>query len=142
MSIPSSITLEILTPDKPIVHEQVDEVLLPAANGAIGVLPGHTPLLAMLKPGALWYRTGSQKTTLVIDFGTAEVLPDRVSVLITLAERPEDIDPARQEAARQQAEREMKQAVSLEDAERARVALLTALIKLRAAEQVRAKRGV
>ena len=96
----------------------------------------------MLKPGALWYRTGSQKTTLVIDFGTAEVLPDRVSVLITLAERPEDIDPARQEAARQQAEREMKQAVSLEDAERARVALLTALIKLRAAEQVRAKRGV
>ena len=142
MSIPSSITLEILTPDKPIVHEQVDEVLLPAANGAIGVLPGHTPLLAMLKPGELWYRTGSLKTTLVIDFGTAEVLPDRVSVLITLAERPEDIDPARQQAARQQAEQEMKQAVSLEDAERARVALLTALIKLRAAEQVRAKRGV
>ena len=142
MSLPASITLEIVTPDKPIVLEQVDEVQLPAMTGAIGILPGHTPLLAMLKPGELWYRSGGRKTTLVIDFGTAEVLPDRVSVLITIAERPEDIDPARQQAARQEAEQELKQAVSLEDAERARVALLTSLMKLRAAEHARLKRGV
>jgi F-type H+-transporting ATPase subunit epsilon len=142
MTLPAALALEIVTPDRPVAHEQVDEVQLPGRDGALGILPGHTPLLAMLNPGELWYRKGTQKTTLVIDFGLAEVLPDRVTVLISLAERPEDIDPARQQAARQEAEQELKQAVSLEDAERARVALLTAMMKLRAAEQARARRGV
>jgi len=142
MTLPAAIALEIVTPDSPVASGQVDEVQLPGRNGALGILPGHAPLLALLNPGELWYRTGTQRTTFVIDFGLAEVLPDRVTVLIRLAEKPEDIDPARQQAARQAAEQEMKQAVSLEDAERARIALLTAMMKLRAAEQVRIKRGL
>jgi F-type H+-transporting ATPase subunit epsilon len=142
MTIPKSIELEIVTPDKPIVHDTVDEVQLPGWDGALGILPGHTPLLAMLKPGELWYRKGQEKTFFVLDFGLAEVLPDRVAILVRLADKPEDIDVAREQAAKEAAEGELRQAVNLEDAERARIAMLTALMKLRAAERARIKRGI
>jgi F-type H+-transporting ATPase subunit epsilon len=142
MSIPKSIELEIVTPEKPIVHDTVDEVQLPGWDGAIGVLPGHAPLLSMLKAGELWYRKGQERTYFVLDFGLAEVLPDRVTILVRLADKPEDIDVAREKAAKEAAESELRQAVNLEDAERARVAMLTALMKMRAAERARMKRGI
>ena len=135
-------TLDIVTPDKAIVHDDVDEVQLPGWEGALGILPGHTPLLAMLKPGELWYRKGHEKTYFVLDFGMAEVLPDKVTVLVRLADKPEDIDVAKQEADRQAAESELHKATSVEDSERARIAMLTAMMKLRAAERVRMKRGI
>ena len=138
--IPKSLELDIVTPDKAIVHEQVDEVQLPGWEGALGILPGHTPLLAMLKPGELWYRKGQDKTYFVLDFGMAEVLPHKVTVLVRLADKPEDIDVAQQEADRKAAESELHSAVSVEDAERARIAMLTAMMKLRAAERVRIKK--
>ena len=68
------------------------------------MLPGHTPLLATLKVGELWYRIGQEKHYLAIAFGFVEVLPDRVTVLAQIAERAEDIDIARAEAAKQRAE--------------------------------------
>jgi F-type H+-transporting ATPase subunit epsilon len=142
MTIPKSLELEIVTPEKPIVHDTVDEVQLPGWEGALGVLPGHAPLLAMLKAGELWYRKGQERTYFVLDFGMAEVLPDRVTILVRLADKPEDIDVAREQAAREAAERELRQAVTLEDAERARVAMLTSLMKMRAAERARIKRGI
>jgi F-type H+-transporting ATPase subunit epsilon len=142
MSIPKSLALEIVTPDKPIVHDDVDEVQLPGWEGAFGVLPGHAPLLAMLKAGELWYRKGQERTYFVLDFGLAEVLPDRVTILVRLADKPEDIDVAREQAAKEAAEGKLREAVNLEDAERARVAMLTSLMKLRAAERARMKRGV
>jgi F-type H+-transporting ATPase subunit epsilon len=140
--LPKSIALELVTPDKPIVQESVDEVVLPGWNGAIGVLPGHTPLLAMLKPGELWYRKGEEKTYFVLDTGMAEVLPDRVTVLVRLADKPQDIDVIKQEADRREAEGELMRAASAADAERARLAMLTAMVKLRAAERVRLKKGI
>jgi F-type H+-transporting ATPase subunit epsilon len=142
MSIPRSIALEIVTPDRPIVHDEVDEVQLPGWDGALGILPGHTPLLAMLRPGELWYRKGGETTFLVLDFGMAEVLPDRVTVMVRLADKPEEIDIDRQEKERREAEDELKRAGTEEDAERARLAMLTAMMKLRAAERVRMKRGI
>ena len=138
--IPKSLSLDIATPDRPIVHDNVDEVQLPGWDGALGILPGHAPLLALLNPGELSYRKGEARETLVIDFGLAEVLPDRVTVLIRLAEKPEEIDVAAQEAAKREAEQEMGKVTSLEDAERARLALLTALMKMRAAERARSRR--
>jgi F-type H+-transporting ATPase subunit epsilon len=140
--LPRSLTLELVTPDKAIVHEVVDEVQLPGWSGALGILPGHTPMLAMLKPGELWYRKGEEKTFFVLDTGMAEVLPDKVTVLVRLADKPQDIDVIKQEADRQAAEGELKSAVTAEDAERARIAMLTAMVKLRAAERVRMKRGI
>jgi len=140
MSRPTVLTLDIVTPDKPIVHDEVDEVQLPGWEGALGILPGHTPLLAMLKPGELWYRKGQEKTYFVLDFGMAEVLPDKVTVMVRLADKLEEIDVARQEADKKAAESDMQHAASLEDAERARIAMLTAMMKLRAAERVRSRK--
>jgi F-type H+-transporting ATPase subunit epsilon len=142
MTLPKALTLDIVTPDKAIVHDDVDEVQLPGWEGALGIRPGHTPLLAMLKPGELWYRKGQEKTYFVLDFGMAEVLPDKVTVLVRLADKPEDIDIAKQEADRQAAENELHKATSIEDSERARIAMLTAMMKLRAAERVRMKKGI
>jgi F-type H+-transporting ATPase subunit epsilon len=142
MSLPKALTLDIVTPDKAVVHDDVDEVQLPGWEGALGILPGHTPLLAMLKPGELWYRKGPEKTFFVLDFGMAEVLPDKVTVLVRLADKPEEIDAAKQEADRQAAERDLQKAVNVEDAERARIAMLTAMMKLRVVERIRMKRGV
>ena len=100
MALPAHIDLQIVTPDRRIVQEQVDEVEIPGAEGYFGVLPGHTPLLASLAVGELWYRKGQEKIYLAIAFGFAEVLPDRVTILARIAERAEDIDVERAEAAK------------------------------------------
>ena len=142
MSRPTALTLDIVTPDKAIIHDEVDEVQLPGWEGALGILPGHTPLLAMLKPGELWYRKGQEKTYFVLDFGMAEVLPDKVTVMVRLADKPEEIDVAKQEADKKAAEADLQHAGTVEDAERARIAMLTAMMKLRAAERIRSKRGL
>src|SRR3954464_7002502 len=92
--LPAHITLEVVTPDRSVVTERVDEVEIPGADGYFGVLPGHTPLLAMLQVGELSYRRGSETVHLSIAFGFAEVLPDRVTILAQLAERADEIDIA------------------------------------------------
>ena len=77
----ASIRLEIVTPERMLVREDVDEVVVPGEDGYLGVLPGHTPLLSTLKVGDLWYRKGAEKTHVPIAGGFAEVLPDRVTIL-------------------------------------------------------------
>src|SRR5215216_6575286 len=103
MALPTSIELQIVTPDRLIVREQVDEVEIPGVDGYFGVLPGHTPLLAALSVGEMWFRKGQEKTYLAIAHGFAEVLPDRVTILAQLAERADEIDIERAEAARTRA---------------------------------------
>jgi F-type H+-transporting ATPase subunit epsilon len=85
-ALPTKLTLEVVTPEKALVTEQVDEVQLPGSEGYFGVLPGHTPLLASLKQGTMWYRIGGQKHELPVVSGFAEVLPDRVIVLADVAD--------------------------------------------------------
>jgi F-type H+-transporting ATPase subunit epsilon len=136
MALPTHIDLQIVTPDRLIVEDQVDEVEIPGAEGYFGVLPGHTPLLASLAVGELWYRKGQEKTFLSIAFGFAEVLPDRVTILARLAERAEDIDAERAEAARRRAEERLAQPKSDLDYERARVALTKSLARLQVAGRV------
>ena len=130
MPLPTQIDLQIVTPDRLIVQEQVDEVEIPGSEGYFGVLPGHTPLLASLAVGELWYRKGQEKFYLSLAFGFAEVLPDRVTILARLAERAEDIDVERAELARRRAEDRLSQAKSDFDYERARVALTKSLMRL------------
>jgi F-type H+-transporting ATPase subunit epsilon len=107
MPLPTHLTLELVTPDHAVAHEQVDEVQLPGAKGYFGVLPGHTPLLAALDVGQLWYRRGQDITYVSVAFGVAEVLPDRVIVMCRFAERAEEIDVARAEAAKQRAQADL-----------------------------------
>ncbi len=128
MALPTHIDLQIVTPDRRLVHEQVDEVQIPGSEGYFGVLPGHTPLLASLAVGEMWYRKGQEKTFLAIAFGFAEVLPDRVTILARLAERAEEIDIERADAARQRAEARLTERADV-DFERARASLRTGALK-------------
>ena len=137
--LPTSLTLEIVTPDRALVAEQVDEVEVPGAGGYFGVLPGHAPLLASLQVGELWYRKGQEKHYLAIAFGFVEVLPDKVTVLAQIAERAEDIDPRRAEQAKARAEERMAGRNPDIDFERARVAMMKSLIRLQVASRARTR---
>jgi F-type H+-transporting ATPase subunit epsilon len=137
MSLPTHLRLEFVTPERALVHEDVDEVEIPGEDGYFGVLPGHAPLLSALKPGELWYRKGGEKRYAFVAGGFAEVLPDRVAILAQVAERAEDIDNQRAEAAKRRAEDQLARPTSDMDAERARIALLRSLMRL----QVSARRG-
>jgi F-type H+-transporting ATPase subunit epsilon len=139
MAVPTNLQLEIVTPDQSLVREDVDEVQLPGAEGYLGVLPGHTPLLATLAVGELWYRIGQEKHFLAIASGFGEVLPDRVTVLAQIAERAEDIDISRAEAARKRAEERLASKVIDIDSERARIALLKSLIRVQVASHTRTR---
>jgi F-type H+-transporting ATPase subunit epsilon len=135
MALPTSIELQIVAPDKLLVREQVDEVEIPGSEGYFGVLPGHTPMLASLAVGELWYRKGQEKTYLAIAFGFAEVLPERVTILAQLAERAEDIDVTRAEEAKKRAETRLAQPKADVDYERARAALTKSLARLQVASR-------
>ena len=139
MAQPSHLALEIVTPDRAIVHEQVDEVQAPGAAGYFGVLPGHTPMLALLQVGTLWYRKGGEKFYLAVAGGVAEVTADRVIVLATIAERAEEIDLDRAQAARQRAEKRLAERQGEFDLERARVSLLKALTRLNVGNTARTR---
>ena len=136
MALPTHLDLQIVTPDRLIVREQVDEVQIPGSEGYFGVLPGHTPMLASLAVGEMWYRKGQEKTYLSIAFGFAEVLPDRVTILARIAERAADIDPARAEESRRRAEERISQPKTEIDYDRARVALMKAMTRLQVAGRV------
>lgn len=140
MPIPSHLIFELVTPDHGVVTEQVDEVQLPGEEGYIGVLPGHTPLLTQLAVGELWYRKGQQRTYVSVAFGLAEVLPDRVTILARDAERAEEIDAVRAEAARQKAAGDLvRPNASLDEIDRARIALLKSLARLQVANRMRTR---
>ena len=133
----SKLKLNIVTPDQSYSYD-VDEVVLPGAEGEFGVLPGHTPFFTSLKTGAMWYRQGNEKKTMVVSIGFVEVLPDSVSVLAQVAERAEDLDQGRAEAGMSRAQ-EMAGAFAHDiDFEVARVALLRTLQQL----QAESRRGV
>ena len=140
MALPTSIELQIVTPDRAIVKEQVDEVEIPGADGYFGVLPGHTPMLAALSVGELWYRQGQDKTYLAIAEGFAEVLPDRVTILAQLAERAEEIDRERAEAARSRAARRLDDKSDV-DYLRARIALVKSMTRLQVSSRIASGAG-
>jgi F-type H+-transporting ATPase subunit epsilon len=135
--LPTRIQLLVVSADHALVNEKVDEVEIPGFDGYFGVLPGHTPLLAALQVGELWYRQGTEKHYLAIAFGFAEVQPDRVTILAQMAEKADEIDLERAEAAKKRAEERISSPVVNMDAERARVALMKSLIRLQVATRAR-----
>ena len=126
-ALPTQLQLQIVSADRSLVNETVDEVEIPGSDGYFGVLPGHTPLLALLQVGELWYRQGQEKHYLSIAFGFAEVQPDRVTILAQIAEQADEIDLARAEAAKKRAEERLARPAVDMDFERARIALLKSL---------------
>jgi F-type H+-transporting ATPase subunit epsilon len=137
MALPTKLQLQIVSADRSLLNETVDEVVIPGYDGYFGVLPGHTPLLAVLAVGELWYRQGQEKHYVSIAFGFAEVLPDRVTILAQLAEKADEVDLARAEAAKKRAEERLAQPTVDMDVERARISLSKALIRLQVATRAR-----
>jgi len=130
--LPDSIQLVVVTPERQILKETVAEVTLPGADGYLGVLPGHAPLITELGIGELTYRTTSGQTGLLaVIRGFAEVLPDHVSVLAETAEFAEDIDLSRaQEALKRAQERIARGASENIDWDRATMSLQRALVRI------------
>ena len=137
MALPTSLQLHIVSADRSLVNERIDEVEIPGSEGYFGVLPGHTPLLALLGAGELWYRQGQEKNYLVIAFGFAEVQPEQVTILAQIAERADEIDLTRAEAAKKRAEERIARPIADMDYERARIAMLKSLIRLQVATRAR-----
>jgi len=103
----NKIHLEIITPEKLALREEVDEVVLPGLTGELGVLPDHEPLITQLKTGILTYRQGGSQKKLHVSGGFAEVLGDKVSVLSDVAEKSDEINVERAKASLDRAEKRL-----------------------------------
>ncbi len=99
-----TLELEIVTPERLVVHEKAEEVQIPGRSGYLGVLPGHAPLITELGVGEIAFRSGSATTRLAVAWGFAEVLSDKVTILAESSERAGEIDVARAQQAKERAE--------------------------------------
>jgi len=134
--------VEIVTAEKVVYSaEGVDEVVAPGSEGEFAVLPQHAAFITMLAPGEMRIiRSGSDEEVMAITGGFFEVRNDRVVILADAAERAEEIDIARAEAARRRAEESLREKVELADLAQTQAALMRALARLRVAEK-RGRRG-
>jgi F-type H+-transporting ATPase subunit epsilon len=124
-----TIQLEIVTPERQVVDAAAEEVTIPGKSGYLGVLPGHAPLITELAVGQISYKTAGQTKRLAVAWGFAEVLPEKVTILAETAEKSEEIDIARAEAAKQRAEAALSKA-SVEGNPEAQAALDRAKTRL------------
>ena len=137
----SSLRLDIVTAERVVYSGDVDEVIAPGVEGQLGILPRHAPLMTTLQAGELRVKKGGGEDSLAITGGFLEVRPDRVIVLADAAERAEEIDLARAEAAKKRAEQRLadRHAAGL-DEHRAELALHRALIRLTVGEKMKRQR--
>jgi F-type H+-transporting ATPase subunit epsilon len=135
--LPDAFELVVVTPERQLLREMVVEAQLPGAGGYLGILPGHAPLMTELGIGELTCRSASGKETVhfALASGFAEVLSDRVTILAEIAERAEEIDVTRAEAAKVRAEKRLAALAPEIDWDRAAVSLQRALIRLQVARK-------
>jgi F-type H+-transporting ATPase subunit epsilon len=130
----AQLQLEVVTPERRVLSEGVDSVVIPGLGGELGILPGHTPLISQLKTGVLSYTQGGRTVQMLVSGGFLEVRDDQVSVLAEIAERPEEIDAAGARVAREQVEKRLNSwSGSEEDLEAARIELDRATVRLQLA---------
>ena len=130
-----TLELEVATPERELVREQVSELQVPGKNGYMGILPGHAPLLGLLGIGTLSYVSGGKKRYISVHQGFLEVLEDHVRVLADVAERAGEIDVARARLALQRAQEEGLNPALGVDPGAALLAMARAQARLEAAEQ-------
>jgi F-type H+-transporting ATPase subunit epsilon len=102
-----ALQLDVITPERRLLSEQVDAVTVPGRGGELGILPGHTPLISELQTGVLSFTRGAETRRLMVSGGFVEVNDDRVSVLADLAEFPQEVDAARARSERDDAEKRL-----------------------------------
>jgi F-type H+-transporting ATPase subunit epsilon len=135
------ILLEVVTPDRLLLSREVDEVIAPGIEGEFGVLPGHAHFLTTLKIGELRYRVGEATQYMSVLWGFAEVTPARVTILAEIAEKAEDIDVDRAQAAVAAAERRLEMGGLPSEVEAAKVSLEKARLRQKIAERSRRSRS-
>ena len=138
--MPDRIHLEVVAPERKVFEADVERVEVPGLDGELGILPGHTELVSLLKPaGLLTYHTGSETGEMAISDGFLEVSADKVTVLANKASRPEDIDLAAALKMKERAEHELQRALSNPDADvfRATIELERASVDLLLAQKAR-----
>ncbi len=136
----ATIKLDIVTAERVVFSEDVDVVVAPGVEGQLGILPHHAPLMTMLLPGELLVRKGGEEFALAISGGFLEVRPDRIIILADAAERVEEIDVARAEAAKRRAEERLKTHPPEVDMARAEAALRRSLARLKVVERRRKRK--
>jgi len=137
-----SFKIDIVTAERIVYSEEIDEVIAPGVSGQLGILPHHAPLMTTLEAGELVVRKGGQEEIMAISGGFLEVRPDHVIVLADQAERAEEIDISRADEARKRAEDRLKVKQTGMDALRAEAALRRALVRISVAEKLRRRRKV
>jgi F-type H+-transporting ATPase subunit epsilon len=128
-----TLDLTIVTPERSVVHEQVEELQIPGAAGYFGVLPGHAPLFSELKVGEVSFRQGNRWSFLAVAWGFVEVQPNQVRILAETAERAQEIDLERATRAKQRAEERISKGGDSVDYNRALISLERALIRIQVA---------
>ncbi|OLD36375.1 MAG: ATP synthase F1 subunit epsilon [Nitrospirae bacterium 13_1_40CM_2_62_10] len=129
--------LEVVTPDHLLLSQQVDEVIAPGTEGEFGVLPGHAHFLSTLTIGDLRYRVGEVTSHMSVLWGFAQVTPTRVTILAEIAEKAEDIDIERAEAAVAKAQRRLEVGGLPSELKEAQISLEKARLRKKLAERAR-----
>lgn len=128
------LNLEVVTPERIMLQEETQSIIVPAAEGLLGLLPNHAPIITGLNPGLIKYRQGADLHVLAISGGFMEVSNNKVSVLADTAELPNEIDIERANAAKERAQKRLKEPPPGLDVHRAELAFHRAMARLRAAE--------
>ncbi len=130
-----TLQLEIVTPERLVEKDTIEEIQIPGKNGYLGILPGHAPLITELGVGEITYRADGMQYHVAVAWGFAEVLPDKVTILAETAERAEDIDVERARKSKERAEERLRSASGEVDFHRALVALERATARLDVAQK-------
>jgi F-type H+-transporting ATPase subunit epsilon len=135
-----SIRVDIVTAERLVFSQDADIVMVPGVEGEMGILPHHEPIMTMIKPGEILVRKGTEEYSLAVSGGFLEVTPDRITILADAAERADEIDIARAEAAKKRAEEKLTNRTAETDSANAEASLRRALARIKVAEKRRSRR--
>jgi F-type H+-transporting ATPase subunit epsilon len=130
-----TIKIDIVTAERLVFSEDADIVMVPGVDGELGILPHHAPIMTMIKPGEVLVRKGAEEYSLAVSGGFLEVKPDHITILADAAERADEIDIARAEAAKKRAEENLTNRTAETDNANAEASLRRALARLKVAEK-------
>jgi len=127
-----TLKLDVVTPEKKVLSEDITSLIIPAIEGYLGVLPNHAPLISGLEPGVVKYKVAGNYNKMAVSGGFLEVSDNVATIIANTAELPEEIDVERAREAKERAEQRLKQKAGV-DIHRAEMALRRALARLKVA---------
>ena len=136
------IRVDIVTAERLDFSQAADIVMVPGVEGEMGILPHHEPIMTMIKPGEILIRKGTEEYSLAVSGGFLEVTPDHITILADAAERADEIDIARAEAAKKRAEEKLTNRTAETDSANAEASLRRALARIKVAEKRRSRRNI